>query len=86
MQDSQYFKEVRDIYSSRQKVVNFDYDFMLHWQGNEYPEKLRCHFFDEGRYEIELQLPGVVAHELADQFKDGHEGFFCAFMSHAFYD
>ncbi len=86
MQESLYFKEVSKIYNSRQKVVNFDYDFVLLWQGKEYPEKLRCHFFDEGRYEIELELPGVVANELADQFKDGHEGFFCAFMSHAFYD
>ncbi len=86
MQDSQYFKEVREIYNLRQKVVNFDYDFILLWEGKDYPEKLRCHFFDEGRYEIELQLPGVVANELVDQFKDGHEGFFCAFMFHAFYD
>lgn len=86
MENSQYFKDVREIYESGKVVINFDYDFPLTWQGKEYPEKLRCHFLDKGRYEIELWLPGVVANEVADQFKDGHDGFFCAFMSHAFYD
>ena len=86
MEESQYFKDVREIYKSGEVIMNFDYDFTLLWQGKEYPEKLRCHYFDKGRYEIELWLPGVVANEVADKFKDGHEGFFCAFMSHAFYD
>lgn len=86
MENSQYFKDVREIYESGKVVINFDYDFPLTWQGKEYPEKLRCHFLDKGRYEIELWLPGVVANEVADQFKDGHDGFFCAFISHAFYD
>jgi hypothetical protein len=86
MEDSQYFKDVREIYESGKVIMNFDYDFTLLWQDKEYSEKLRCHFFDKGRYEIELWLPGVVANEVADKFKDGHEGFFCAFMSHAFYD
>jgi hypothetical protein len=86
MKNSQYFKDVHEIYESSKVIMNFDYDFSLLWQGKEYPEKLRCHFFDKGRYEIELWLPGVVANEVADKFTDGHEGFFCAFMSHAFYD
>jgi hypothetical protein len=86
MEDSQYFKDVREIYKSGKVIMNFDYDFTLLWQDKEYPEKLRCHFFDKGQYEIELWLPGVVANEVADKFRDGHEGFFCVFMSHAFYD
>lgn len=86
MENSQYFKEVREIYELGKVVINFDYDFSLTWQGKEYSEKLRCHFFDNGQYEMELWLPGMLANEIADKFRDGHEGFFCAFMSHAFYD
>ena len=86
MENSQYFKDVREIVAAGKVVTNFDYDFSLTWQGKEYSEKLRCHFFDKGQYEIELWLPGMLANEIADKFSDGHAGFFCAFMSHAFYD
>lgn len=84
--DSPYFKEVRKIYLTGRVVKNFDYDFALVWHDQKIEEKLRCHYFDNGQYEIELWLPGVLANEIADHFCDGHAGFFCAFMSHAFYD
>jgi hypothetical protein len=86
MTDSQYFDDVRTIFESGREVINFDFDFSLLWQKKPYAEKLRCHYVDKGQYEIELWLPGVVADEIADKFSDGHAGFFCAFMSHAFYD
>ena len=44
MENSQYFKDVYEIYESGKVVINFDHDFSLVWQGKEYPEKLRCHF------------------------------------------
>lgn len=84
--NSQYFNEVQKIFAEGQVVRNFDYDFTLVWHDQKIEEKLRCHYFDKGQYEIELWLPGVVADEIADHFRDGHTGFFCAFMSHAFYD
>jgi hypothetical protein len=86
MEDSPYFKSVREIYMSGRNVVNFDYDFTLVWENDEYPAMLRCHSVDKVRYEIELWLPGVIANDVADIFKDGREGFFCAFMPPAFYD
>jgi hypothetical protein len=52
----------------------------------EHSAGLRCHYFDKGRYEIELWLPGVIANDIADKFSDGQKGFFCAFMPPAFYD
>jgi hypothetical protein len=86
MEHSQYFNDVREIYESSREVMNFDYDFELFWENREFPAKLRCHFVDKRKYEIELWLPGVIANEVADKFKDGREGFFCAFMPPAFYD
>jgi hypothetical protein len=86
VEDSPYFDSVREIYESGKKALNFDYSFKLLWENQEYGAVLRCHFFDKGQYEIELCLPGVIANEIADRFKDGHEGFWCAFMPPAFYD
>lgn len=86
MEHSQYFDDVREIYESGKHIINFDYDFKLYWENKELPALLRCHFVDKGRYEIELWLPGVIANNVADKFKDGCEGFFCAFMPPAFYD
>ncbi len=86
MEGSRYFNDVREIYQASRKVVNFDFDFKLHWQDTEFHGLLRCHFIDKGKYEIELWLPGVLANELGDRFQDGHTGFFCAFMPPGFYD
>ena len=86
MEHSQYFIDVREIYQSGKEVINFDYDFELIWENKSFPAKLRCHFVEKGKYEIELWLPGVIANDVADKFKDGHEGFWCAFMPPAFYD
>jgi CheY-like chemotaxis protein len=86
MEDSQYFKSVRKVYESGRSVTNYDYDFTLLWENQEYSARLRCHFVDKGQYEIELWLPGVIANDVADAFKDGREGFFCAFMPPLFYD
>jgi hypothetical protein len=86
MKDSRYFKDVHEIYQSGKKIMNFDYEFKWLWRETDYPGRLRCHFLDKGRYEIELWLPGMLGNEIADKFKDGHEGFFCAFMPPAFYD
>lgn len=86
MEDSQYLKDVRNIYQERKEVINFDHEFNLLWQNEVFPGKLRCHFVDKQQYEIELWLPGTIANEIADKFKDGHEGFFCVFMPPAFYD
>ena len=82
LSDSQYFRDVLEIFNSGRQIINFDYDFPLVWQGKEIMEKLRCHSVDRGRYEIELWLPGVLANEIADHFSDGRSGFFCAFMTH----
>ena len=86
MADSRYFNDVYEIYQADKVVINFDFDFKLYWRGSEFGELLRCHFVGKGKYEIELWLPGVIADELADKFRDGHEGFFCAFMPISFYD
>jgi hypothetical protein len=86
MEDSRYFKSVREICESGREVVNFDHDFTLLWENQEYPAMLRCHSIDKGRYEVELWLPGVIANDIAHMFKDGHEGFWCAFMPPLFYD
>jgi hypothetical protein len=86
MEHSQYFDAVREIYETGKQVVNFDHEFKFYWENQELQGFLRCHFFDQGRYEIELLLPGVIANEVADAFKDGQEGFFCAFMPPQFYD
>jgi hypothetical protein len=86
MENSRYFKDVHEIYEAGRVVMNFDCEFKLLWENKDYPGRLRCHFVDKGRYEIELWLPGVLANEVADKFTDGHDGFFCAFMSPAFYD
>lgn len=86
MENAPYFESVRDIYESGREVVNFDHDFTLLWQGQEYPAMLRCHFVAKGQYEVELWLPGVIANDMADAFTDGHAGFSCAFMPPAFYD
>lgn len=86
MEHSPYFAEVHKVYESNRKVVNFDYEFDLTWESKEYPGLLRCHYFDQGRYEIELWFPGVIANDIAEQFSDGHKGFWCGFMPPAFYD
>lgn len=86
MEHSPYFDQVREIYRSGKNVMNFDHDFKLVWKNKEFPAKLRCHYFERGRYEIELWLPGVIANEVAGTFQDGHEGFWCVFMPPAFYD
>ena len=86
MEHSQYFNEVREIYESNREVINFDREFKVYWENKELQAFLRCHFFDKGRYEIELLLPGVIANEVADKFKDGREGFLYGFMPPQFYD
>jgi hypothetical protein len=86
MEDSPYFKSVREIYESGRSVTNYDYNFTLLWEKQKCSAMLRCHFIDTGRYEIELWLPGVIANDIADMFRDGHEGFLCAFMPPLFYD
>jgi hypothetical protein len=86
MDHSQYFKAVREIYESGDEVSNFDYEFKLDWQNQEFQSFLRCHFFEQGKYEIELLLPGVIADDVLDKFKDGIDGFCCAFMPPMFYD
>ena len=84
--DFRFFKDVAEIYASGREVVNYDYNFTILWQDRVCPAILRCHYFQKGQYEIELWIPGVVANEIADEFKDGHEGFCCAYMPPAFYD
>jgi hypothetical protein len=86
MEHSQYFNDVLEIYKSGRDVINFDYDFVLFLGKKEFKQRLRCHSAGKGKYEIELWLPGVIANEIADKFKDGHEGFYCKFMPPAFYD
>jgi type III secretion system-like peptide-binding chaperone len=86
MEQSKYFDDVRDIYESGREVMNFDHSFRLAWENQDLQGLLRCHFFDKGRYEIELWLPGVIANAVALEFGDGHNGFWCAFMPPAFYD
>jgi hypothetical protein len=86
MNHSQYFNDVREIYESSKEAINFDCEFKLHWQNQEFQSFLRCRFFEQGKYEIELLLPGVIANEVADKFKDGMEGFCCAFMPPMFHD
>jgi len=86
MEDSHYFNAVREIFETSKQVINFDHEFTLNWKDQELQGFLRCHFFESGKYEIELLLPGVIANEIADKFKDGKEGFCCAFMPPAFYD
>ena len=86
MEDSKYFNKVREIYELDQRVLNFDYEFILIWRNKELQAFLRCHFIEKGKYEIELLLPGVIADEISDKFKDGKEGFCCAFMPPMFYD
>lgn len=86
MTESQYFKDVREFYKSGKEVMNFDHSLRLLWKNTEYPGLLRFHFIAQGKYEIELLLPGVVANEVADKFGDGQDGFFCAFLPPGFYD
>jgi hypothetical protein len=86
MEDSQYFNDVREIYESGKRVVNFDYEFVLSWKNQELQAFLRYHSLEQGKYEMELLLPGVIANEVADKFKDGKDGFCCAFMPPIFYD
>jgi hypothetical protein len=86
MKESTYFLRVREIYESGEEVINFDREVTLHWKSKDYLAYIRCHFFDKGRYEIELWLPGVIANDAREMFKDGREGFFCGFMPPAFYD
>jgi len=86
MEDSKYFNDVREIYESDKKVINFDYEFKLIWKNQELQAFLRYHFLEQGKYEMELLLPGVIANEMADKFKDGKDGFCCAFMPPMFYD
>ena len=86
MAGSPYFNSVRDIYASNKNVRNFDYEFKLLWESHDYPGLLRCHFVDQGHYEIELIVPGIIVNAVADQLSDGHTGFFCAFMPPVFYD
>jgi hypothetical protein len=70
----------------RRDVLNFDHDIPLRWKGEQYRALLRCHSLGDGRYEVELWLPCVVANDASDMFKGGREGFFCAFMPPSFYD
>jgi hypothetical protein len=86
MHGSPYFDKIRAIYQEDKKVINFDYDFNLTWAGKIFKGFLRCQYVESGKYEIELIIPGVIANEMADGFKDGYEAFFCAFMPPAFYD
>lgn len=86
MEGSQYFSDVREIYELNKRVTNFDYEFKLIWRNQELQAFLRCHFFEQGKYEMELLLPGVIADEIAGKFKDGTDGFCCAFMPPMFYD
>jgi hypothetical protein len=86
MEDTKYFIDVREIYEFGKKVTNFDYEFKLLWRNQELQAFLRCHFFEQGKYEIELLLPGVIADEISDKFKDGKDGFCCSFMPPMFYD
>lgn len=84
--DSDYFDQIRTIYQAGTEVCNFDRDVELRWRGKPVAAILRCHFFDAGRYELELWLPGAIANDARAVFRDGHEGFFCAFMPPSFYD
>lgn len=86
MEDSKYFNDVREIYELEKKVTNFDYEFKLIWRNQELQAFLRCHFIEQGKYEIELLLPGIIADEISDKFKDGKDGFCCSFMHPMFYD
>ncbi|GEM_PF-1944548 len=86
LEDLQYFNDVREIYELDKRVTNFDYEFKLVWRNQELQAFLRCHFLEQGKYEMELLLPGVIANEIADKFKDGKDGFCCAFMPPMFYD
>lgn len=81
-----YFARIREVYDSRQDVLNFDQDVPLHCGGRDFQALLRCHALGDGRYELELWLPGVIANAASAMFKDGREGFFCAFMPPSFYD
>jgi len=86
MEHAPYFDAVREIFTAGKPVINFDREFKLDWNNQEFQAFLRFHFLDQGRYEMELLLPGVIAGEIADQFKDGREGFCCAFLPPMFYD
>jgi hypothetical protein len=86
MENSKYFNDVREIYELEKMVTNFDYEFKLIWRNQELQAFLRCHFFEQGKYEIELLLPGIIADEISDKFKDGNDGFCCSFMPPMFYD
>ena len=85
MSGSPYFARVREIYESGRVVRKFDQHVPLRWNGQDYRALLRLHSVDEGRYEVEMWLPGVIANDAAGMFKDGREGFFCAFLPPAFY-
>ncbi len=68
-------------------MINYDHHFTYHWNNQEHPILLRVHSFQPRQYEVELQIPGLIADSLAEGFGKGtDEKFFCAFMSHAFYD
>jgi hypothetical protein len=83
---TKYFLDVHEIYELNRKVYNFDFEFRLYWENKELQGFLRCHFISTGKYEIELLLPGTIANEISKDFKDGQEGFCCAFMPPMFYD
>jgi len=85
MRESTYFSEIARIFGSGRTVRNFDQDVTFHWEGQDIPGVIRAHSLDAG-LEIEVWIPGVIAADAAGMFKDGREGFFCAYMPPSFYD
>lgn len=86
-EDNLYFERIRKIFASRKQVVNVDYKMRYRWQDQDCLILLRVHSISDGDYEAELQIPGRIAATLEHQFGTGEDGkFWCAFMSHAFYD
>lgn len=84
--DSDYFRELRAAYAAGREVIGRVYfQVLLRWDGCEYGAAIRYHSFDQGRYEVELVLPGVIANDARKMFSDGHRGFFCGFMPPSFY-
>jgi hypothetical protein len=86
-EDCEYFQRVRNIYITSKEVVNFDHEFYFGWNGQKHRILLRVHSVEPGKYEAELQMPGLIAATMEEQFGTGEDGkFFCAFMPHSWYD
>ena len=81
-----YFREVRDLLITGKRVANLDYSFKLTWESQPCMAMLRVHHVEDRRYEMELQIPGVLANAVEDTFGDGRDAFWCEFMPHSFYD